>query len=135
MILRNTRETDERKSLFRLFFLKNDDDMSVEVEEIDFKAVKRHIEQGESVFITRRRKQEFSTTLVANEDALELWYFTRRQRSKCKMSVKSPKQLNASFKPQFLRGLISLVSFLSPFNKVFLLQKVEVVSCGKQYAR
>jgi len=43
------------------------------------------------------------------------------------MSVKSPKQLNASFKPQFLRGLISLVSFLSPFNKVFLLQKVEVV--------
>jgi hypothetical protein len=80
MILRNTRDADEQKFLFQLFFLKNDDDMSVEVEEveeIDFKAVKRHVEQGESVFITRRRKQEFSTTLVANEDAAELLYFTR----------------------------------------------------------
>jgi len=80
MILRNTRDADEQKFLFQLFFLKNDDDMSVEVEEveeIDFKAVKRHIEQGESVFITRRRKQEFSTTLVSNEDASELLYFTR----------------------------------------------------------
>jgi len=81
MILRNTTEVNEEKLLFQLFFLKNDDDMGVEVEEveeIDFKAVKRHIEQGESVFITRRRKQEFSTTLVANEDASELWYFARR---------------------------------------------------------
>ena len=81
MILRNPTEVNEEKLLFQLFFLKNDDDMSVEVEEveeIDFKAVKRHIEQGESVFITRRRKQEFNTTLVANEDASELWYFTHR---------------------------------------------------------
>lgn len=81
MILRNTMEVDEEKLLFQLFFLKNDDDLSVEieeVEEIDFTEVKKHIEQGESVFITRKRKQEFSTTLVAKEEAAELWYLTRR---------------------------------------------------------
>jgi hypothetical protein len=74
-------EVDEEKLLFQLFFLKNDDDLSVEieeVEEIDFTEVKKHIEQGESVFITRKRKQEFSTTLVAKEEAAELWYLTRR---------------------------------------------------------
>ena len=81
MILRNTIEVNEEKLLFQLFFLKNNDDLSVEVEEveeIDFTEVKKHIEQGESVFITRKRKQEFSTTLVAREEAAELWYFTRR---------------------------------------------------------
>ena len=73
-------EVKEEKLLFQLFFLKNNDELSVEVEEveeIDFTEVKRHIEQGESVFITRKRKQEFSTTLVAREDAAEPWYFTR----------------------------------------------------------
>jgi len=80
MILRNTTEVNEEKLLFQLFFLKNDDDLSVEVEEveeIDFTEVKRHIEQGESVFITRKRKQEFNTILAAMEDAAEPWYFTR----------------------------------------------------------
>jgi len=74
-------EVNEEKLLFQLFFLKNNDDLNVEVEEveeIDFTEVKRHIEQGESVFITRKRKQEFSTTLVAKEEAAELWYLTRR---------------------------------------------------------
>ena len=81
MILRNTIEVNEEKLLFQLFFLKNNDDLSVEVEEveeIDFTEVKKHIEQGESVFITHKRKQEFSTTLVAREEEAELWYLTRR---------------------------------------------------------
>jgi len=81
MILRNTMEVDEEKLLFQLFFLKNDDDLSVEVEEvqkIDFKEVEMHLKQGESVFITRKRKQEFNTISVAMEDAAEPWYFTRR---------------------------------------------------------
>ena len=80
MVLRNAMEVDKEKLLFQLFFLKNDDNLSVEVdevEEIDLTAVKKHIERGESVFILRKRKQEFNTTLVAKEDAAEPWYFTR----------------------------------------------------------
>jgi len=80
MVLRNAMEVDKEKLLFQLFFLKNDDNLSVEVEEveeIDLTEVKKHIELGESVFILRKRKQEFNTTLVAKKDAAEPWYFTR----------------------------------------------------------
>jgi len=71
----------KKNSYSSCFFLKNNDDLSVEVEEvedIDFGEVEKRLEQGESVFITLKRKQEFSTTLVAKEDAAEPWYFTRR---------------------------------------------------------
>ena len=47
----------EEKSLFQVFYLKNDYNRSVEVEEvkdIDFEEVKRHLEQGDAVFITRK---------------------------------------------------------------------------------
>jgi len=89
MVLRNVVKVDEEKPLFQLFFLKENEDRSVEVEEveeIDFEEVKKRLEQGESVFITRKRKQKLIThkrkqklnmTLVAREDAAELWYFSR----------------------------------------------------------
>jgi len=79
MVLRNIIETNEEKPLFQLFFLKNDEDPStevVEVEEIDFTEVKKHLERGESVFITRKRKQKLSLSQIASEDAIEPWYFS-----------------------------------------------------------
>ena len=68
MVLRNDMETKEEKLLFQLFFLKNDEHQGievVEVEKIDFTEVKKHIELGESVFITRKRKKKLDASLVA----------------------------------------------------------------------
>ena len=79
MVLRNVIKVNEEKQLFQLFFLKDDEDQSVEieeVEEIDFREIKNRLKQGESVFITRKRKQKFNTTLVAKEGATDTWYFT-----------------------------------------------------------
>ena len=80
MVLRNVIEVNEEKPLFQLFFLKDDEDQSVEieeVEEIDFREVEKRLKQGASVFITRKRKQKFNTTLVAKEEASEPLYLTR----------------------------------------------------------
>jgi len=79
MVLRNIIEVDEEKPLFQLFFLKDDENQSIEVkevEEINFREVERRLKQGESVFITCKRKQKLNTSLVAREDAAEPWYFT-----------------------------------------------------------
>ena len=79
MISRNSVEIDEEKPLFQLFFLRNNEDQSVEVEEvkeIDFRKVKEHLEQGESVFITLKRKKKVEKSLVEWENAAETWYFT-----------------------------------------------------------
>jgi len=79
MILRNFGEVDEEKPLFQLFFLKDDEDRSVEVEEVEeinFEEVKKRLEHGESVFITRKGKQRLNTTLVAKKDEAEHWYFS-----------------------------------------------------------
>jgi len=46
---------DEKKAVFQLFFLKDDTDQSVEVEEVenvDFEKVLKHLLKGESVFIS-----------------------------------------------------------------------------------
>lgn len=80
ILLRKPIEANEKKPLFQLFFLKDDKDQSVEVEEldeIDFEEIERRLKQGESVFITRRRKHKLGMSLVAGEDAAEPWYFTR----------------------------------------------------------
>ena len=72
-------EANEEKPLFQLFFLKNDENQSVEVveiEEIDFTEVKKGIEQGESVFITRKRKEKLNSNLIANKEATKSWYFS-----------------------------------------------------------
>ena len=78
MVMRNFFEAHEEKPLFQLFYLKDDENESVEVEEveeIDFGEVKKRLKQGESVFITSKRKQKLSTSLSAREDVAELWYF------------------------------------------------------------
>ena len=73
--------------MFQLLFLKDDENQSVEVEEveeIDFRKVKEHLEQGESVFITTKRKEKAETRLVKEEAAAEPWYFTRIARARTK---------------------------------------------------
>jgi hypothetical protein len=78
LISRNFVEIDEEKPLFQLFFLRNNENQSVEVEEveeIDFRKIKTHLERGESVFITLKRREKLETSLVAREDAAEPWYF------------------------------------------------------------
>ena len=76
---RNLVEIDEGKPLFQLFFLRDNEDQSVEVEEveeIDFREVKKHLENGESVFITLKRKDKSEKSLVKEEGVAEAWYFT-----------------------------------------------------------
>jgi predicted N-acetyltransferase YhbS len=79
MVLINIIEVNGEKPVFQLFFLKEDEDQSVEVEEvedIDASEVQRRIEQGESVFITRKNRYKLNTSLVAAEDTAEPWYFS-----------------------------------------------------------
>ena len=51
---------NKHKWPFQLLFLRDDPTKSVrveEVEEIDFKAVRAHLEKGHSIFITPKRRQ------------------------------------------------------------------------------
>lgn len=66
---------EEEKPKFQLIFLKDNEDQSVEVvevEKIDFTEVEKHLEQGESVFVTRKHKQKLKPTLIASEEARAL---------------------------------------------------------------
>jgi len=68
------------KPIFQLFFLKNDGDETVEVlevQEIDFTLVKKHLEYGESVFISLKPKSNIRsrTTITQEEDENEPWFF------------------------------------------------------------
>jgi len=79
MALKKDVDENGGKLLFQMFFLKDNEDQDVEVkegEEIDFREVKKRLEQGESVFIKSIRKQELNTSLVVGEDIADLWYFT-----------------------------------------------------------
>jgi hypothetical protein len=80
LVSRKITKVYEEDPLFQLFFLKDDQDQSVEVEEveeIDFTEVKKRIERGESVFITRKREEKLDASMVAEENVTELWYFSR----------------------------------------------------------
>lgn len=85
-----------QKALFHVFFLKNDQEKSVridEVEDIDFDEIKTHLQRGESIFITHGEKSDFKIPKISNslrrrllyEDAAKTfskknarrpWYFT-----------------------------------------------------------
>lgn len=65
--------------IFQIFFLKEDGNQDVVVEEvskIDFEKVKDHLEQGESVFIVPKRQREARIDLIARDDIEEPWYIT-----------------------------------------------------------
>ena len=79
MLKSNHIESNLENSVFQLFFLLNNENQDievVEVEEIDFTEVEKRLEKGESVFITRKRKQKSEPILVAGEETVEPWYFT-----------------------------------------------------------
>jgi len=85
MMWRKLGEADEKEPLFQLFFLKNDEDQSVEVtelEEIDFREVNRRLKMGESVFITAKHKQTPESSLVkSQEDTPDSLYFLMIRKS------------------------------------------------------
>jgi len=63
---------------FRLFFLKNDKEKSVEiaeVEEPDFVDILRRLERGESIFISPKRTSQTNQNLIKKKDHSP-WYFT-----------------------------------------------------------
>jgi len=66
--------------VFQLFFLKNDDENQsvqvVEVKEIDFAEVIQHLNQGKSIFITRKQTRKRNQKPRLSEDRRESWYFT-----------------------------------------------------------
>ena len=77
MVLKQSVETNEKKPLFHLFFLKDDEGQSVEVDEvkgIDFEMLARRLKRGESVFIAPKRPQErnLNHSLFG---AKKSWYF------------------------------------------------------------
>jgi len=79
-MLRNAIENRKEETPFQLFFLKNDENQSVEVaelNEIDFEEVKSRLERGESVFITRKREQKSDMNFIAYETVKEPWYLLR----------------------------------------------------------
>ena len=79
MLKINPIKSNEQNLVFQLFFLLNNENQDievVEVKEIDFTEVKKRLEKGKSVFITRKRKQKLEPILVANEETVGPWYFT-----------------------------------------------------------
>lgn len=71
-------EANRENLLFQLFFLINNENQDievVEVREINFTEVKKRLKNGESVFITRKRKQKLEPILVASEETADPWYF------------------------------------------------------------
>lgn len=79
LISKNVLEPDKDKPMFKLFFLRNNENQTVmveEVEEIDFGKVKEHLEQGQSVFITPKPEENVEKNLAKMEYSAETWYFT-----------------------------------------------------------
>jgi hypothetical protein len=63
---------EEEKPKFQLIFLKDDEDQSVEVVEVEkivFKELEKRLEQGESVFITRKQKKKLKPNLTARKES------------------------------------------------------------------
>lgn len=68
----------EKEAPFQLFFLENGSNQNVEVvdtDEIDFEEVKRHLEEGNSVFITSKREQKQDVNFIDYNPIKEPWYF------------------------------------------------------------
>ena len=65
----------EEKLLFRLFFLTNNEDQSVEVMEaevVDFTEVKKRLEGGESVFISHENRLHLDLSKLQQKTRKEL---------------------------------------------------------------
>ena len=72
-------KTRKQEPLLQMFFLKNDETQNVEVQEvneIDLKEVKRHLERGDSVYITQK-EQKPDSNFIAYKREKESWYLIR----------------------------------------------------------
>ncbi len=77
MISKILPKNNEEKPFFRLFILKNDENQNVmvqEVDKIDYSEVEQRVEQGDSIFITRGRKEKVETNFVQGDKKAELFY-------------------------------------------------------------
>jgi len=77
---RNIIQNKKKEAPFQLFFLKNDATQNVEVtelNEINFEELKSRLENGESIFITRKQTQNSDMNFIAYEEAKEPWYLLR----------------------------------------------------------
>jgi hypothetical protein len=64
-------ESESNRHKFIVYFLCDDEDQNVhveEVEELDLSNVTQHLDSGGSVFITHRREPEIYTTFYAEEE-------------------------------------------------------------------
>lgn len=60
----------EKKPVFQLIFLREDENQGVEVkevDEIDFEEVKMRVENGDSVFITRRENEKIDISSLKHK--------------------------------------------------------------------
>ncbi len=75
-MLSNTCEFQEEKLQFQVIFLKNDTYQSVlieEVDEINFSEIRRHLKDGESIFITSKlgnKLMTYKTNTAGREKAI-----------------------------------------------------------------
>lgn len=70
-----------RIKVFRLFFLKNNENYDVEVEEvkeIDFTKITDRLERGESVFISPKRKQGSSRKIPVKKGFISSKFIIRQ---------------------------------------------------------
>jgi hypothetical protein len=78
--MKNVIETKKKQTPFQMFFLKNDEKQSVEsieVDEIDFEEVKKRLEKGESVFLSKKENRKPNVNFIAYEQVKEPWYLIR----------------------------------------------------------
>ena len=79
-MMRKVIENEKKQAPFQMFFLKNDENQSVEsieVNEIDFEEVKKHLENGESVLFSKKEKRKPDVNFIAYEQVKEQWYLIR----------------------------------------------------------
>jgi hypothetical protein len=79
-MLQNILENKKKETTFQLFFLEDNPNQSVKVEEmneIDFEQVRMHLENGESVFIAPKRERKSDENFIAYQSVKEPWYFLR----------------------------------------------------------
>ena len=83
-MLTNVIELAEEDLAFHVFFLANDENKSVKIEEareIDFENVTGHLLQGESVFIAPKCVQKlgvcFTMKRISEKEAPNPWYIAR----------------------------------------------------------
>lgn len=77
-MIKNVIDQKNKEKPFQMFFLKNDQNETVEtteVDEIEFEYVKRRLERGESVFITHKPEHKPNMRFIAYEPITEPWYF------------------------------------------------------------